>query len=73
MENQPDTLLGGPCDGLDLDIRKDIATVYPGPHHLRECGITDDFCDATPMYVRCPDGRFRYHRKAAGAESEGEA
>ncbi len=62
MERRLEVLLGGPCDGLELDLWSTDMTVFPGPHHLRECGITDEFYDANPMYIRCSDGRFRYSR-----------
>jgi hypothetical protein len=67
-EKRLEELYGGPCDGLVLEVYETDMTIFPGPHHLRECGITEEHYDPTPMYVRARDGKIRYVHDAAKME-----
>jgi len=68
-EKRPEQLFGGPCDGLDLDLYPTDMTVFPGPHHLRGCGVSKLSAEPEPMYVRCADGVLRYHLDAKAWET----
>jgi hypothetical protein len=54
-DTRPETLVGGPLDGHEIDVRRSERECWPGPHHLREVGLTHGVC-----YRRDHEGRLRY-------------
>lgn len=57
IEKKSFTLVGGPFDGLELDLWSDAKDCYVAPHHQREYGHRGSF-----KYVRVSRSQFYYER-----------
>jgi hypothetical protein len=57
-EKYPETLIGGPLDGLLIDVWPDRNDCWPGPHHRREHGVVKPV-----LYTRRTDGRLHWLRE----------